>query len=373
MRAWVAALLLLASFACAAHKASDSYLTLQVQGTSVTGQWDIALRDLNFALDLDADGDGAITWGEVRARHGEIAAFALGVLTLKADGAACTLTAARHLVDNHSDGAYAVMALAGTCPAEARALEVDYRLLFERDAQHRGLLKLDLGQEVRSAIFSADRPSQSFATRDASRPQQFAAFVADGVKHMATGIDHILFLLALLLPAVLIRKDGRWEPAGELRTTLLKVTGIVTAFTVAHSITLTLATLGIASLPSRWVEAAIAASVLLTAIDNLVAFLPRRRWIVALAFGLLHGFGFASVLIDLQLPASSLALSLLGFNLGVEIGQLAVVAVFVPLAFLARGLHGYRRLALGAGSALIALVSLGWLVERAFLIPFMPI
>lgn len=373
MRAWVAALLLLASCAAAAHKASDSYLTLQVRGTSVTGQWDIALRDLDFALSLDADGDGAITWGEVRARHGEIAAYALGALTLKSDGAACRLTAARHLVDDHSDGAYAVMTLEGSCPGEARALEVEYRLLFERDAQHRGLMKLDLGQEVRSAIFSADRPAQSFAAREASRPQQFAAFVADGIKHMATGVDHILFLLALLLPAVLIRKAGRWEPAGELGPTLLKVAGIVTAFTVAHSITLSLATLGIARLPSRWVEAAIAASVLLTALDNLVAFLPRRRWIVALVFGLLHGFGFASVLIDLQLPASALALSLFGFNLGVEIGQLAVVAVFVPLAFLARGRSGYRRVALGAGSALIAIVSLGWLVERAFLIPFMPI
>ena len=111
---------------------------------------------------------------------------------------------------------------------------------------------------------------------------------------------------------------------------------VVTAFTLAHSITLTLAALRLVELPSRLVESAIAASVVLAAVNNLVPVVERRRWMVAFAFGLIHGFGFASVLAELGLPQETLVLSLLGFNLGVELGQLAIVAVFLPTAYALR-------------------------------------
>lgn len=364
---------LLAALTCQAHKPSDSYLTLAIDQSKVAGQWDIALRDLDFALGLDADADGRITWGEVRARHGDIAAYALGRLALRTAGEPCTLSATSHLIDEHTDGAYAVLMLAGDCPRAVEALQVDYRLLFDVDAQHRGLMNLRLGGEVRSAVFSAETPVQAFGASEKGAWRQFASFVMDGVKHIASGFDHLLFLLALLLPAVLVRRDGRWEPASDAAVAARTVIGLVTAFTLAHSVTLSLAALEIVKLPSRLVESAIAASVLLTALDNLFAFLPRRRWLVAFVFGLLHGFGFASVLLDLQLPASALALSLFGFNVGVELGQLVVVAAVVPLAFLARARPAYRRIAVAAGSAAIAFVSLGWLVERAFQLPFMPV
>ena len=111
---------------------------------------------------------------------------------------------------------------------------------------------------------------------------------------------------------------------------------------------------------------------LITALDNLWPFLPRKRWLVAFAFGLLHGFGFASVLIDLKLPASALVLSLFGFNVGVEIGQLILVAILVPLAYVSRASKGYTRVVLGAGSAVIAVISLGWLLERSLNLQLMP-
>ena len=373
MRLALLGLALLAALTAQAHKPSDSYLALAVEGAEITGQWDIALRDLEFAVGLDGDGDGRITWGEVRSRHEAIAAYALGRLAIRSGGESCPLAATAHLADQHSDGAYAVMRLAGRCPRAVEALQVDYRLLFDADAQHRGLLKLTMGGTTRSAVFPAGEPVQEFGAAESGKWRQFASYVADGAKHIAIGFDHILFLLALLLPAVMVRRDGRWEPASSFGATARNVVGIVTAFTLAHSVTLSLATLGIVNLPSRLVESAIAASVLLAALDNIHPFLPRRRWLVAFAFGLLHGFGFASVLLDLQLPASALALSLLGFNVGVELGQLALVAMVVPLAFLARSRPAYPRFAVAAGSALIAFVSLGWLVERAFQFPFMPV
>ncbi|MEO7744055.1 MAG: HupE/UreJ family protein [Usitatibacter sp.] len=370
-----AAALALSFFACAvlAHKPSDSYLTLRVEADAVSGQWDIALRDLDLAIGLDADGDGAITWGEVRARHDAIEAYALGRLDLSSDSQPCPVHVVERLVDAHSDGGYAVLRIAGRCARPVETLAVGYRLLFDRDAQHRGLLNLVAGAGSRSAVFGTDSRAQSFRLAQPSWPRQLGSYIADGIRHIAIGFDHILFLIALLLPAVLVRENRRWRPTGSLRATLWNVFGIVSAFTVAHSLTLTLASLEFVRLPSRLVESLIAVSVFATALDNLVPFLPRRRWLVAFVFGLMHGFGFASVLLDLQLPPGSLALSLLGFNVGVEIGQLALVALVVPLAHLARRRLAYERVALGLGSAAIAVVAFGWFVERAFSVAFMPV
>ncbi len=365
-----------------AHKASDSYLSLQVNAENITGQWDVALRDLDVALDLDRNADATIDWGEVRTRHADIAAYALSHLIVKADGPKgeiCPLAVTDHLIDTHTDGAYAVMKLAGKCPTAASALSVTYSLLFDVDAQHRGLLKLesrsggrDAQPFVVSVVFPAENASQTLALSAQSSLSQFVTYVADGTKHIAIGFDHILFLVALLLPAVLVRTGSKWAPVADLHTAFWSVFKIVTAFTVAHSITLSLAVLDVVQLPSRFVESAIAASVLITALDNLWPFLPRKRWLVAFTFGLLHGFGFASVLIDLKLPASALALSLFGFNVGVELGQLILVAILVPLAYVSRSSWGYTRIALRTGSVAIAAVSLGWLLERSLNLQLMP-
>ena len=147
---------------------------------------------------------------------------------------------------------------------------------------------------------------------------------------------------------------------------------IVTAFTLAHSITLTLATLGVVVLPSRAVEATIAASVVVAALNNVFPLFTGRRWAVAFGFGLVHGFGFASVLADLGLPSDALALALVGFNLGVEAGQLAIVAVFLPLAYAVRRTVLYRQGVRIAGSLLIALLAGVWFAERAFNLVLLP-
>ena len=362
-----------------AHKASDSYLALKVDGAKVTGQWDIALRDLDLVLELDRNADSVIDWGEVRSRHAEIAAYAMQNLDLKSGSNVCPITVGDQLIDTHSDGAYAVLKLAATCPENVEALTVNYRLLFDADAQHRGLLKLetsskgsDSSPKVVSAVFPADHGTQTFMLANGSTLAQLGTYIADGVKHIAIGFDHILFLVALLLPAVFTREGRRWVPVADIRTALWSVLKLVTAFTIAHSITLSLASLDVVRLPSRLVESLIAASVLATALDNIWPFLPRKRWLVAFAFGLIHGFGFASVLADLNLPNSSLMLSLLGFNIGVEIGQLILVAIVVPLAYVSRSSTAYPRFALQTGSVVIAAVSLGWLLERSFNLQLMP-
>ena len=376
--------LLLALFMAesAAHKPSDSYLTLTVAGRQVDGQWDIALRDLDMAIGLDADGNGELTWDEVRARHPDIAAYALSRLALGVPGAgntteSCPLTVTSHLLEDHSDGAYAVLKLRATCPVDVITLHADYKLLFDIDPQHKGLLRLEHGALTSTAIFTPDSARQMLRVADASRWRQFFDYVRHGVWHIWIGFDHILFLLSLLLPAVLVQRPGgqhdasslragRWQARDSLRASSIEVLKIVTAFTLAHSITLTLATLGMVALPSRIVESAIALSVVVAALNNVWPVVTRRLALLAFAFGLIHGFGFASVLLDLGLPQSSLLLSLVGFNVGVELGQLAIVAAFLPLAYLVRATAFYRRTVLVGGSSVIAALALVWLSERAF-------
>jgi len=364
----------------AAHKPSDSYLTLAADGNRLTGRWDIALRDLDMALGLDADGDGNITWGELRARHADIAALAQARLALAADGQPCSLAVGAQQVDEHTDGAYSVLPLTVTCPRPPAVLDIAYSLFADLDPQHRGLLNLAANGASRAAILGPQAPKQAFALAEVNRWRQFADYAADGVWHIWIGFDHILFLLSLLLPAVgqwEARANGRarpaWVPVPRLGVAVWDVLRIVTAFTLAHSITLSLATLGLVALPSRLVEATIAASVVLAALNNVFPLVQGRRWVVAFGFGLIHGFGFASVLADLGLPRDALALALVGFNLGVEAGQLAIVVAFLPWAYGLRRSAFYRRVVLWGGSLAIAVVAAAWFAERAFdfkLLPF---
>jgi hypothetical protein len=352
-----------------AHKPSDSYLTLDVQGAHVDGRWDIALRDLDYAIGLDADDNGQITWGEVRAKKDAIVALAFSHLALDADGSPCSVEPGDLRIVEHSDGAYAVVRFGASCPLAPRIFGVDYELFFNEDPQHRGVTRIDDGGSTRTAIFSFGDRRQSFEKTAPERGRQFVSAVKSGIGHIASGIDHLLFLLALLLPSVLRRDPGEkagWKPVGTFKLALVDVAKIVTSFTVAHSITLSLSALDVVRLPSRLVESGIAASVVFAALNNIVPMLEGERWAAAFMLGLLHGFGFSATLLDLGLPRQALVLTLFGFNVGVEIGQLAVVAVFLPIAFLLRGTTQYRRVALVGGSIVITLIASVWFVERAF-------
>jgi HupE / UreJ protein len=371
----MAVLLLAVHSAALAHKPSDSYLTLSASATgqTITARWDIALRDLDYVLQLDRDGNGELTWGETRQREADISRLAVDSLQIKGDSITCPwAVAAPMALDKHSDGTYAVLSLVASCASVPKALSATYSLFFDVDPSHRGLVQWlapadkDTEQNAQALIFGTDTATQALALEAPGWWQTLKQYALDGVWHIWIGYDHILFLLSLLLPAVLIRRAGQWDPAPTLHGSFLEVLKVVTAFTLAHSITLSLAALQIISLPSRWVESVIAASVVLAALNNLRGTIDKRRWVMAFAFGLIHGFGFASVLADLGLPQGALVLALVGFNAGVELGQLAIVAVFLPLAFGLRATKFYRVGVLTGGSLLVALLASWWLVQRMF-------
>ena len=240
MRRWLlaACLALLAAAPALAHKPSDSYLSLSVDAEGIRGQWDIALRDLDFAIGLDADGNGEITWGELRRRHADIAALALSRLALRSDGGECSVTVGAQLLDDHTDGAYSVLPLQVDCPQPPAALTIDYRLFADLDPQHRGLLRLSVGDQTRTAVLGPQANPQTFTLQAASRLAQFVAYAREGVWHIWIGFDHILFLLSLLLPAVLVWRAARWQAAESFGAAFWDVFRIVTSFTIAHSITL---------------------------------------------------------------------------------------------------------------------------------------
>ena len=195
----------------------------------------------------------------------------------------------------------------------------------------------------------------------------FLGIVKLGVKHIWLGIDHILFLIALILPAAMIRRERRWEPVTEFRSALFYVIKIVTLFTVAHTLTLSLAAFRMVDLPTRLVESVIAISIAVAALDILFPIFKKKIAWVVFIFGLFHGFGFASVLAHLGVLGEHMVLSLFGFNLGVELGQVAVIMVIFPVLYMIRNYAFFPKIILRFGATALIMLSAVWFVERAFL------
>jgi len=418
-RLLLAAASLVAAVPAAAHKASDAYLTLRVDGQDVDARVDVALRDLDRDLDLDTDADDQLTWREVHSRWRDIEGLVTSAVRLSAAGSPCAIDpreAQAPAITEHSDGHYAVVRARWHCASPIERLSVDYRLFAHTDPTHRGIARVSRADRAGSvlAVLAPDAgwhrfelpravpapapagvaplpgaaASRAMAPSPMATPSQggvdsgaedvttaLLGFVREGIHHILIGYDHILFLLSLLLPSVWIRTAApgtgstagrpRWRPATDLRGTLAKVLKVVTAFTIAHSITLAVSVLGLFQPPPRLVESLIAASVVLAALNNLRPVVNDARWKLTFLFGLVHGFGFASALKDAGLAHGALAAPLLGFNLGVEIGQLCIVSLVLPLAWWTRDTRVYRG-AFACGSAVIAIVAALWLVQRAF-------
>jgi hypothetical protein len=168
------------------------------------------------------------------------------------------------------------------------------------------------------------------------------------------------------------RQPAGWQPVERLGQAVWPVVGIVSAFTVAHSITLGLAALKLVSLTPAFIEPAIAATIVLAALDNVLPIFPVRRVVVTFFFGLIHGFGFAGVLAELNLPRADFAWALLQFNLGLEVGQLVIVAVATSVLFGLRRWRGYPKVVIGAGSAMAITIGVLWLIERIGNVSILP-
>ena len=346
-----------------AHIASNGFLTLNVEGSKLSGSIELAMRDAELAVGLDDNRDGRITWGEVRSHQRDLELYVRSKLIVGDGTTRCVEDFAPVEVNERVDGNYLWLPLIATCgTAQLTKLSVDYQVMQGIDPSHRGLLTVTAWGATQTGVLNG---AQSIALNHPSVWRAFAEYLQTGVWHIWSGIDHLLFLLSLLLPAVLRRRENSWEAVPLAKPAFINILKVVTAFTVAHSVTLSLAAFDIVRLPSRLTESVIAASIVVAALNNLFPRVTEGRWRIAFAFGLLHGFGFASVLADMGLPPGARAISLLSFNLGVELGQLAVVVAVMPLAYAARATTFYRHTVMRWGSSAIAALAFVWLVQRS--------
>jgi len=364
MKRWLLLFVLLLSTTAHAHKPSDSYLKLHVVDQQISGEWDIALRDLEYAIGIDTNGDGNITWSEVREHRDAIAAFAMHGLKIEGEGE-CSLQLSDLQIADHTDGAYAALMLAGRCANSPKEITIDYKLLFDIDPTHRGLLNLDFGG-VQTVVFSPDRKQIKFHLGGSGALATFLQYLQEGLWHVWTGWDHMLFLGGLMLPAVLRRTRKGWVPVHSLKVAVWDTFRIVTAFTIAHACTLSLAAMGVISLPSRLVETLVAATVIFAGLNNLIPMSQRGLWVLAFFFGLIHGTAIAGALLELGLPTDQRVLALLAFNIGVEGAQLALVCLVVPITYAFRYSTFYRRAVIIPGSVVISVIGMIWLIQRAF-------
>lgn len=350
-----------------AHQLSTSYITLTTTDDGqFTGSWQVNVADLEQQVAFDLNQDGNIAWHEITAKHSAISDFVTASLIANPAANSITELACRFSssaplqLDSHFNQPYVVIALQLACPAAANdSLTIEYTAFFDTDANHKAIETIN--QQTR--VISKDNAAQTFDFASSSYLTTFNQYVYQGVLHIWLGLDHILFLIALLLTCVLVRKTSKWQGI-ESKATIFKQTAwIVTAFTLAHSITLTATAMQLVSPNSRWVELGIAISVLFAALNNIWPLVIRLGW-VTFAFGLLHGMGFASVLGELGLSSDYQLLSVLAFNLGVEIGQLAILVVALPVLIWARNYPWYQKWVMPAGSLVIALIAVQWSLER---------
>lgn len=357
------------------HDLDQSYVFLNIEDTRVSGHVDMTIADINDAMGLQLSTDGQLTMNDLKPHRDAIEGYLRDRVSLAVDGGQAGLPVTEMTLADIEIAQYVQLYFAFENLASIpEAVDFDYSVLFDKRPSHRGMAVIETNwktgtfdnEEIVSLIFEPGKEQQTLVLEESSVWQGLVAQIRSGIHHIWIGIDHILFLLALLLPAVVTRRDGRWQAAASFKEALIHVVKIVTVFTIAHTITLSIAALGYVTLSSRLIESIIAISIAVAALDIIRPIFKHRIWLVVFVFGLFHGFGFASVLGEIGIPANYMVHSLLGFNIGVEIGQLAIVGVLFPLLFVLARTGAYRRYLLPTGAVALIVISMYWFIERAF-------
>ncbi len=361
-----------------AHNPDTSYARCRVADDRVELRLIYDIFTLLKIASLDADHDQRITRAELSAAAPAIVQFLRAHARLEIDGQPAALGEALAPVwpadagesiaapDWHSAASLLAFPFQQRIPALPREVALTFTFFPQLGARHTVLGVFEARGQTHEVTFTEGEPDYlfdtSFAATDAG-PQRsatplaatLARFLRLGISHIFLGYDHICFLLALIV----VSRFGE----------LVK---IITSFTVAHCITLILAALKIITLPSRLIECGIALTIVYVAAENLWRKNTTHRWMLTFSFGLIHGFGFANVLGGLGLPREATIRCLLAFNVGVELGQLAIVAAALPVVLLlARWRHGTR--AVATVSVVVGVFGLGWFVQRALGLDFMPL
>lgn len=345
--AWVAAGIVLAAAPAAAHPLSVSYSRFQLEASGLSATVRLPMDDVDLLLQLDKDLDETVSPAEIEGARPAISAYVLPRVAVRVARLPVPLAVSEMGTWRDATGfPFLEVRLRGETPSTPGSVEIGVKVLTDLYSDHRNLSELSVGAERHQFVFQGGNTWRVPSAR--SGPwSTIREFTVLGIEHILTGYDHIAFLVGLLIV-------GRG-----LRSLVL----VVTSFTVAHSITLALAALGLVEPAGKVIEAGIAVSIAYVGAENLVAREVRRRWILTFLFGLVHGFGFAGILREMELERAGLVASLLAFNLGVEVGQVAIVALLWPVLRVAQRSR-HRDAVVKGVSAVIVLLGLYWFFER---------
>ena len=355
-----------------AHQTGNSYLVITESNGRLQVEIDFIVRDLGNLLQAPTPTDApAPTPEQLQAMQPAIAQVIQASLEVQQNTQTQPLAFVSQSVVLHNDGLYVRQRF--TSPSMASPLQfvvVRYGFFNQNDKLGRAFFKLQLGKDEISSVFDSSTPIQRFVLGESKRWSTIGLFTQEGAWHIWGGPDHLLFLLTLLLPGLMLLHRTTGTGTGTVterngtKTAALFALKVITAFTLAHSITLLASVLDVITLPSRWIESAIALSIMLSAGLNLQTRIQWSPWKLAFIFGLVHGMGFANGLRDLGLSQTYFIETVLAFNVGVELGQIAaVVAVGMPLILLAKTART-QQLIMTCGSWGVLVISGVWLVQR---------
>jgi hypothetical protein len=345
-----------------AHSTSTSFLDVGISaGSAVDVRWDLSLHDLVATVFIDADLDGQVTWQEILDARPSLGKAVLSQIDVKRGGVACPLRVRDYALARRLEENYLSVALVASCPAAGR-LDVGGALFMSDDPAQRVLVNATRDGRSSSGVIGAG--ARWAEAERVSALESFVRFVGEGVWHVLIGYDHIAFVLLLLLPSVLRSAGGKWSGDTRLGEVTRDIVKVVTAFTVAHSTTLALAATNTVTVPTQPIEIAIAASIAVAGGLNLLPRLSRARLALAFGFGLVHGFGFANVLAEVETQGASIVPLLAGFNVGVELAQLGIVALVLPVIYAMRARQWYAGGVMPLGSCALGAAGLVWLAQR---------
>jgi hypothetical protein len=359
-----------------AHAEGEDYVFFRFLESSIEGHFEIHFDDLRekLGIELDSGADAEAALAAVDASAARVRAYIEENFSIgPAGGSPFAIDFLHQEVLSLPQGSFAQYHFRIDTGPLPDVLAISHGMFYQEDRLHRGLVLVEYNAktdttypgEYTAMVFSPSNRDQILDLTDVPSIMAPRDMIAQGVRHIWIGIDHILFLVALMLSTVVARRDGEWRPVERFPRALWNLLKIVTVFTVAHSITLLLAALDFISVPSRLVESVIALSIILVAANNITGKVREGSLLIILGLGLFHGLGFASVMGHLPFRMVDLLRVVVGFNIGVELGQIAIVVVLFPLLFSLRKSWSYEPFVLKGVSAVLILVSSWWFVQRA--------
>lgn len=359
---------------CWSHEGAANFLTLTLgERGQIKAEWEIPMQLLEDLWPTEAGTIPSTTELDTEKRN-LIQQTVEDDFSLMTNETICQLRVTSQGETLRKERLYEKLTYEGVCgdSTPMQTVTVIWKFLNEDTHDYSLLVSFHSAEGTQSGMTNNHEGQLKFGVLTSHMLNHFFMYIQGGILHIFGGIDHILFLLTLILPAVFYLNEKKWLAQKTFSPVFIDLLKTISAFTLAHSITLCLVTFGVISISARLIEPLIAFSVLVASINNLFPLVGDQRWKFAFLFGLIHGIGFAEVLIGMHLPTKALISSLIGYNLGVEAGQLVIVAATLPMFFLLRSTKFYKFGIFYAGSATTGIIAVLWMIDRIFDLQLMP-